>query len=43
VVIPYNYNDINAEWYSKLRKLPFDLRRKRMEFYVISDGADKNF
>jgi hypothetical protein len=42
-VFPYDYDDIEKNWFKPVRRLPFDLMKKGFKFYVINESSNNNF
>ncbi|GAB4331393.1 MAG: hypothetical protein OHK0038_06180 [Flammeovirgaceae bacterium] len=42
-VFPYDFEDIENDWFKPIRRLPFDLTKKGFKFYVINDSSNSNF
>jgi len=42
-VFPYDFEDIDNNWFKPVRRLPFDLTKKGFKFYVINESSNNNF
>jgi hypothetical protein len=42
-VFPYDFEDIEHNWFKPVRQLPFDLMKKGLKFYVINESSNHNF
>lgn len=42
-VFPFDCNDLDKSWLKPVHRLPFDLNKKKFNFFVINDSNNTNF
>lgn len=42
-IFPYDTADFEKEWFKPIKRLPFDLSKRRLPFYIVDDTSNANF